>query len=84
MSKDLAAAVQFVELVGGAGGDGFGRVVAVQQRPDAVIGRRGRPDAAVFVQLVELLPLLLTAICFALPVPDSRVGLQSRVVGDGG
>lgn len=55
MSKDLAAAVQFVELIGGAGGDGFGRVVAVQQRPDAVVGRRGRPDAAVFVQLVELL-----------------------------
>ena len=27
MSKGLAAVVQFVELVGGAGGDGFGRVV---------------------------------------------------------
>jgi hypothetical protein len=55
MSKDLAAVVQFVELVGGAGGAGFGRVVAVQQRPDAVVGRRGRPDAAALVQLVELL-----------------------------
>lgn len=55
MSKDLAAVVQSVELVGGAGGDGFGRVVAVQQRPDAVVGWRGRPDAAVLVQLVELL-----------------------------
>jgi hypothetical protein len=55
MSKDLAAVVQFVELVGGAGGDGFGRVVTAQQRPDAVVGRRDRPDAAILVQLVELL-----------------------------
>ena len=55
MSKDLAAVMQFVELVGGAGSDGFGRVAAVPQRPDAVVGRRGRPDAAVLVQLVELL-----------------------------
>ena len=51
MSKDLAAVMQFVELVGGGGGDnGFGRVVAVQQRPDAVVGRRGRSDAAVLVR----------------------------------
>ena len=55
MSKDPAAVVQFVELVGGTGGDGFGRIVAVQQRSDAVIGRRGGPDAAALVQLVELL-----------------------------
>lgn len=38
MSKDLAAVVQFVELVGDAGSDGFGRVAAVPQRPDAVVG----------------------------------------------
>lgn len=53
MSKDLAAVVQFVEIVGGAGSDGFGRVVAVPQRSDAVAGRRGRPDTAVLAQLVE-------------------------------
>ena len=46
MSKDPAAVVQFAELVGGTGSDGFGRVVAVPQRPDAVVGRRGGPDAA--------------------------------------